>query len=507
MATHGTNIALPTRAHPRDAHANLGVRDRPFLAPAARDMETYPRILQGVVLPSYDAFKRRSLAKYWRGAQRFQWLPLEEVRAAQWRNARNLVRIALETVPYYREKYAGLHPEDIRSWDDFARLPPLTRAEVEEHRESLRSSLVPRSQCHCHSTGGTSGRPVRFLRTRDSYDWRVAMTWRTYSFSGYTPGQRIAYLWGAPVGEIPPAARLKTQAFNWIYNQKTVNSFVRHDGLWQNTFRLLERWRPPSVAGYVSSLTACAEYFLRNGLRPSGLRRVLTAAEPCDSNQRELIEAGFGAPLYITYGSREFMSIAGECECRDGLHIAADNLLVETAGPGGAPAGANQPGEILITDFHNLGTVFLRYRINDIGALRAGSCPCGRGLPLLAAVEGRIWCPIVLPGGEQVSGLLFRHVMKDVPEVLEYQLLQPEPDLVQLHAVLKRDLSPRSERLLRSEMARYLTAVRFEIHRVSRLRAFDNGKVPAVVPFGSMRLLQKAGPEERRPPSGPSPLD
>jgi phenylacetate-CoA ligase len=448
-------------------------------------METYARVFQDGLLRAFDQVKGRRLRAGWKAADETQWWTPERIREMQWARTRRLLKVALETVPYYQSKYRGVRLEEIRNWSDFAQLPPLTRNEVECHREELRSSLTPRAQCHPHATGGSSGRPVRFLRTLESYDWRMAMSWRTYSWTGWQPGEKIAYLWGAPVGKRTHLAQAKAWLFDRVYNQRTITTFARTEELWDDTWASLLAWGPGSVAGYVSSLTSFARYLLKRGRGLPSVRRVIAAAEPCDAAQKNLIQHAFGVPLYLTYGSREFMSIGGECEQRRGLHTAAENLLVETESP------VDRPGEILVTDFHNLGTVFLRYRIGDIGTLSHRACGCGRGLPMLESVEGKSGFTIDFPDGRQLTGILFRHVLKEVPEVAEFQVVQDLPDHIVLNLVLSHPLSERGEGLVRAEMQKYLGPNRFEIRPVQEPVTGPSGKAPAVVPYSALSLVRR----------------
>src|SRR6185369_5170593 len=136
--------------------------------------------------------------------EKSQWRSPEQIREFQWTALRKLLAHAFGSVPYYRQKYtdAGVQLEDVRSWDDFRRLPPLTREEIRDHREELCSTKY-KGRLLPHATGGSSGVPTRFYRTYESYDWRTAAKDRVYTWSGWRLGERSIYLWGAPVGPVP----------------------------------------------------------------------------------------------------------------------------------------------------------------------------------------------------------------------------------------------------------------------------------------------------------------
>jgi hypothetical protein len=196
---------------------------------------------------------------------------------------------------------------------------------------------------------------------------------------------------------------------------------------------------------------------------------------------RRGIEQTLGAPVYNTYGSREFMSIAGECEYRQGLHINAENLVVETRDP-----DSKEPSEILVTDLHNYGMPFVRYATGDVGTISDISCACGRGLPLLGSIEGRLLDSIRTIDGRTVPGEFFPHLLKEVPEFAEYRVEQRTLDHVVISAVLTEALSERSERLLSYEIEKVFgSATRWEVQPVNEIPNLRSGKRRVTVGLGA----------------------
>ena len=161
----------------------------------------YPRLLESVLLPAYDRARGRRYVERRTFLEGSQWWSAERVREFQWSELKKLLAHVFASVPYLRQKYRaeGIAFEDVKGWDDFRRLPPLTRAEINTHGKDLCSTsytgrLLP------HATGGSTGVPTRFARTYESYDWRMAAKDRAYSWSGWHLGERALYLWGAPIG-------------------------------------------------------------------------------------------------------------------------------------------------------------------------------------------------------------------------------------------------------------------------------------------------------------------
>ena len=175
------------------------------------------------------------------------------------------------------------------------------------------------------------------------------------------------------------------------------------------------------------------------------------------------------------------MSIAGECEYRQGLHINAENLVVETRDP-----DSMEPSEILVTDLHNYGMPFVRYATGDVGTISDVSCACGRGLPLLESIEGRLLDSIRTVDGRTVPGEFFPHLLKEVPEFAEYRVEQRTLDHVVISAVLTEALSERSERLLSHEIEKVFgSATRWEVQAVSEIPNLRSGKRRVTVGLGA----------------------
>jgi phenylacetate-CoA ligase len=433
----------------------------------------YGRLLESVLLPAYDRARGRSYVERRTMLARSQWWSAERLRDFQWTELRKLLTHAFASVPYLQQKYraAGIELGDVKSLDDFHRLPVLTRTEVNAHAADLCSTAY-KGRLLPHATGGSTGVPTRFFRTYESYDWRTAAKDRAYAWSGWRLVLRALYLWGAPVGKVPRRLVWKTRAYEAIHRQLVINTFSQSDVFWDDVYRRVLKFRPVLVVGYVSSLEAFAKYLRRTDRSLPGVRYGIAAAEPLYDDTRRRIESAFGVPLFNTYGSREFMSIAAECECRDGLHIHAENLIVETRDP-----AASAPSEILITDLHNYGMPFIRYASGDLGRFADASCPCGRGLPRLQTVEGRLLDALRTADGRVVPGEFFPHLLKEIPELAQYRVEQKSLDRLVISAVLNARLSERSESLLRREIGKVFgPGTACEIQPVQHIPSLSSGK-------------------------------
>jgi phenylacetate-CoA ligase len=441
----------------------------------------YPSLLSSVLLPAYDRARGRTHVERRTFMDRSQWWTSERIREFQWAELKKLLAHVFASVPYLREKYcaAGIALEDLRGWDDFRRLPPLTRTEVNAHGPELCSTAY-KGKLLPYNTSGSSGVPTFFYRTYESYDWRLAAKDRAYSWTGWRPGVRSLHLWGSPVGTMPRFRALKTRAYAAVHRQLFVNTFTQSEELWNDVYSRALKFRPVLIVGYVSSLEAFAAYLLHTKRTIPGVMYAIAAAEPLFDDARRRIEEGLGVPLFNTYGAREFMSIAAECTCRNGLHVHAENLVVETR-----DQDPGEPSPLLITDLHNWGMPFVRYENGDLGRMADTPCPCGRGLPRLASVDGRLLDALRTADGRVVPGEFMAALLQNVPEVAQFRVEQTSVDRLVISAVMHRPLSQRSETLLDTEIAKaFGQGTVCELQPVAHIPKLSSGKRRVTIGMG-----------------------
>lgn len=438
-------------------------------------ISAYSRLLEQVLLPGYDFLRRSKHSSIRALVEKSQWWSRDRLLEFQWKELEKLLDHVFQTVPFYREKFgaAGAQRGDIRTWDDFARLPVLTREEINQNREAM-SSESYHGKLIGHATGGSSGVPLRFYITRPSFEWRCAVTERAYSWTGVHLGERTLYLWGGAVGSQTSRARIKMNAFRTIRRELMFNTLSQSEELWQRAYDAARTWKPKLIVGYVSSLEEFCRWLVATGKAHTlpSLEAAVAAAEPVFDSTRLLVEKGIGVPLFNTYGSREFMSLAGECHLHDGLHIHTENVVLETE-----TSSSHEIAPILVTDLHNLGMPFIRYRIGDLAVMGTGACGCGRSLPRVRSIEGRQLDALRSADGRIVPGEFFPHVLKEVPEVREFQVRQEALDRIRILAVLTTDLSERSNALLQREAVKAFGAgTQVAVQRVDRIPLLQSGK-------------------------------
>jgi phenylacetate-CoA ligase len=373
--------------------------------------------------------------------EKTQWVAADELERLQLASLRALLEHAGRHVPYWRELFARLRfdPRGVQSLADLQALPVLTRDTVKDRFEDLRDPTRRRGNIQ-KGTSGTTGVPLRFEYCNESEAWRQATRLRGYGWAGYRLGLPTLHYWGAggvvPSGLAAGKIRLDRLARREVY----VDAVKQDEASLRHTADLLRRMRPHMIVAYTQALAAFARWASEHAVRDWPDVHVICAAEPLLPGDREAIEHAFGPHVFDTYGSRETMLIAAECEAHDGMHLSEENVLVEVV-RGGEPAPPGEPGDVLVTDLHNYGMPFIRYANGDVATLSAsGPCRCGRALRMLSSVEGRRVDTLRDANGEPVSGMVFISLMQSHAHMLRaFQVVQRKNGDLELHVVRGND--------------------------------------------------------------------
>ena len=437
-----------------------------------------------LVLPAFETgIKRRQTFRILRELEATQWQPRERLQELQLMRLKSLLSHAFRYCPYYQDEWTrrGLDPSRVERLEDLADWPVVTREEIRRNRQAMRSTQ-PGVRLLSKATGGSSGTPLQFEMDPGSNDRRVAASYRGYSWAGAGPGTSQVLLWGVPLGDVSKARRLKESLFHRFHRRRVFNTFDLGPERAVTFARLLERTRPTAVVAYSGALYSLARLLDAASLRPYAPRAILVGAEKLHPHQRETIERVFGCPVFETYGSREFMLIASECERHSGLHLTAEHLIVEVLDDERRPVPPGSEGNLVVTDLFNLGMPFVRYAIGDRGVIAGGTCACGRGLPLLQEVTGRVSDLLTSPDGRVVTGLFFPHLLKDFPEVGEFQVVQTAVDRVELRIVPARHLRQETLESIEKRSREALgDRVAFTIRAVDEIPLTNQGKRRVVV--------------------------
>lgn len=363
-----------------------------------------------------------------------QWLPRAELEAWQLAKLQQLVQYAYENVPYYHEWYQreGIHPQDIKSLQDFQSLPILTKGVINQHLEALVSPFL-RSKAQQNQTGGSTGLPMRFYLEDSFWWWNAALEQRGREWHGMQRREKIAWVWGAQ-SDMPNwswSSRLKA----YIKRERYLNAFNMTDVTMGEFTEMLIRWQPAMFIAYPLALIRLARYIQEHSITGIHPRLIETTAEKVTDPQRHFLEEVFQCKVVDYYSSRELGAIAYECEA-SGLHVC-ETCYLETIADG-QPTQAGQLGKIIVTSLHQFLMPLIRYENGDMGVRESTRCSCGRGLLVLKEVAGRSNDFLVTANGQFIPPLFVDYIFRVKPEVARYQVYQPDRKHLEVRLVCRQ---------------------------------------------------------------------
>jgi len=401
----------------------------------SRDL--YSRVFERAVFPVLDRLNGTSIQEKLNLLLAWERLDPDEIRRHQERKLLRAVEFARGNSEFYQQLWkkrgvASAHPL-------LDGLPVLTK---EDLTSAPGSFPIPgyRGKLTRSLTSGSTGSPMTFYRSAEQESWFWALRFRMWSWSGYHPGDPYLTINLNP--RLAWKKRLQDRLFRCAYltynadnqdSQRLVDELFRRDG-----------WH---LNGFSSSLFVLARYMLEHGIDGRSVLGVTATGDALYPEYRETIEECFGVHVLDYYGAGgEGVHLASQClESGERFHIHPENAVLEILGNDG-PAEPGVPGRIVVTQLDNEAMPLIRFELGDmaVAAPQDEFCPCGRTLPLLQRIEGRIPDLIAVLDGTFRVTHFFVVLFKDLQSVHRYQVHQQQRDNICIRLVA-RDGCQRNE--------------------------------------------------------------
>ena len=384
--------------------------------------------------------------------------------------------------PSYAERVKA-HRGSVPAPGTRVRLDELPVWSRDDQRAFFAQQTSPEDSEYVRQTSGSTGHPVRFHVTRESYEWRTAVTDRAYSWAHAEEGVRSVHVWAADHTPASRKQRIKRSVHLALQRRVYFDAFQSFtDAERAACCELINRVKPDAIVGYAGMLVDIARYARDHQALTWKARTMVNAAEGLQSGQRELLEKHLVQEVFLSYGSREFMSIGMECDHHAGYHIHTDNLVVEVVDASGRPLPPGEEGRIVVTDFHNAATPFIRYEIGDMGVMGADEpCACGRPFPRLASVDGRLQDMIYTPRGP-ITGLYITYTMRQFESWIDgYQVVQNARNRILIRLLTGASLTAERLAPVTAMLREKLGDMTIDYERVDALSRRKSGKVELVI--------------------------
>jgi phenylacetate-CoA ligase len=379
-----------------------------------------------------------------------------------------------------RSPYYGPLLREISEKDPFARLALIPLLTKETLRSSAKQLLTQApGDALVFRSSGTTGTPSEIYYPREFHALELAVPEaRNLRWAGVDYRKRRVMFGARKICRIdqarPPYWRIspvEDMAYCSIYHlsPKTMRAYVD----------FLRAFRPVVVMGYPSSLSVIAQFAIDNDLALPPAKAVITTSETVTADARRVMEQAWSCRLWDRYGAVEGCLFASQCE-HGAYHVSPDVGIVEILDGEGHPCRPGEMGEIVVTGLHNTLQPLIRYRIGDAARWALNqSCDCGRAMPILEAIDGRIEDMCVTPDGRQT--LRFDTVFKGVETIKLAQVIQRAADRFEILVVPTPGFGPRDISTLQANMHEHVGGVTTVVTTVDDIPRSASGKFRAVI--------------------------
>lgn len=443
--------------------------------------DAYTFLAARLLFPLHEWLKRHDSTARRRVLEQSQWWPRERVERHRLERLRDFLRTVAATVPYYEQLFrrSAFDPTGVHTLSDLAAIPLLTKTLIRSNTQALKAREA--TGLARYNTGGSSGEPLVFYIGRDRVSHDVAAKWRATRWWGVDIGDPEIVVWGSPI---------ELGAQDWVRSLRdrllrtTLLPAFEMSGSKLDAFIAeIRARRPVMLFGYPSALAHIARHAASRGqvLNDLGIRVAFVTSERLYPEQREQIARTFGCAVANGYGGRDAGFIAHECPS-GGMHITAEDIIVEIVDGDGTTQPPGAAGEIVVTHMATQSFPFIRYRTGDVGVLDERVCACGRGLPLIKEIQGRTTDFVVAQDGTVMHGLALVYVVRDLPGIRKFKIVQESIDHTKVLLAVDADFDRNNVARIRAGMAQRLGArVRIDIDIVADIPPEASGKYRHVI--------------------------
>ncbi|MBV6429346.1 MAG: hypothetical protein KIPDCIKN_03897 [Haliscomenobacter sp.] len=398
---------------------------------------------------------------------------------------RRLLCHAFETVPFYREKYskAGFGLSDFEKFEleDLKKLPYLEKEDLRRFGITTLLSSKREKGGHFFSSSGSTGTPTQILFSHPFHQrWSAAFESRIRHWAGVNRFDARGMIGGrlvVPSTQTAPPFFRVNQAENQVYF--SINHLSKKNV--SNYLYAIQKHNLIYMTGYASSNYLLAKYAIELGLENIALKAVITSSEKLTQQMRDTFMSLYHCKTYDSWSGIEACGLISECE-NGRLHISPDVGILEML----KSDGDSNAEEVICTGFLNRDQPLIRYRIGDLLELDKNDyCACGRGLPVVKSIIGRIDDIVTLRDGRQLSS--FNRFFADIKGVSEVQVVQKDYDFFQLLIVPTEDYDISTLNAIQKVFIERIGLVSLDVEQVEFIPRNKNGKFKAVISEISMQ--------------------
>ncbi len=401
------------------------------------------------------------------------WLPAALLEQ-QLEQFSNVLSHAYNTVPFYKNFYQSqsFRPKKLLTEKLFSTIPIITREHIQQAGDNFVSTQIPthHGKVYDISTSGSTGKSIKLKSTDITQFFWNAFTFRDHLWHKRDVSKKLAIIklngnknalppkgleyksWGKCTGEIKKPGQV---------GMLCVRSSIDEQWQW------LKKQNPNSILTYPSTLKALVDKSKQEGYKLPNLCDVSTLGEIMTDEVRLEVLSSWGLPVYDMYSCQEAGYLALQCPDFDHYHVQSENVILEVLNKENMPCAIGEVGRVVITTLHNFASPLIRYDIGDYAEV-GEPCACGRGLPVLKRIVGRVRNLITYPDGSQAWPVVGSDHYIDICNVKQFQFIQKTLNDIEVKLVIDDDFTDEQVFKLKKlmlESLRYPFKLEFTFHK------------------------------------------
>jgi phenylacetate-CoA ligase len=384
--------------------------------------------------------KHAKVLQCYQQLQQHQWATREENSNIQRKKLYALIQYASQNIPYYQKviKEHQISFSEDTIFTDLKKFPLLTKEIIRKNFDKLYKF---RDHTYYKNTsGGSTGEPIILYQDSNYFAWNTATKVLFDEWAGRKMGERIVKICGTLQDLLKSGQGFKLYLRQQLSGVTILNTNRRTDKEKYQHIERINQIKPSIILAYNHELT---RFIQEHHLTIYSPRAVMTTSSVLFPEVEARIKEVFKAPVFNRYGSREVGDMACNCKKSTGLHLIPDVHYLEILNNHGEEINQGEEGNIIITLLTNYTMPLIRYQIGDIGILSEKTCQCGRELPLLEKMVGRISGRFKNKFGDIVGAGLFYSLFYFKENIRQFQVIQETTDLILINLVLidkKKDM-------------------------------------------------------------------
>ena len=402
-----------------------------------------------------DLIRRTDAAGVFKEINETQWWSKERLDNLQFHRLKALLIHCKNNVPYYTDLFnsIGFNPEKSFTFDEFKKIPVCTKDILRQNFDRLKAINIREYQPRFKTTGGSTGQPINYTIDFKSHSYLAANNLRVWSVgSDYTIGDKFITI--AHGSLMPKHNTLKNKFYFLFQNSILITSYHLNEERLTEAIIIINNSTAKFIYGYSSSIFMIAKFARAKNIKiMSKLQAIFTTSDMLYKNQRELIEEVFGVKVFDSYGCPESGIVSFECHEHNGYHLNQESSYVEILSPDNEGLG-----KIISTPLLNYAKPLIRYETGDVGKYSHNKCECGRWLPKITQLGGRIRDFVILEDGRYIHGAFFNHFKPFYNNdwIDEYQIIQKAYDHLLIKITPRRTPTEKDKEIIVSELKKGL---------------------------------------------------